>query len=71
MTLLAELKDPTRNYWIVPVSSTGWSGHPGFKLIHVAKRHNTPEVETWCEAKEREMIEILEATEGLENGTTK
>ena len=63
MILLAELKDPTRNYWIVPVSATGWSGHPSFKLIHVTKGANTPEIEAWAEAKEREMIDILEATE--------
>jgi hypothetical protein len=60
MTLLAQLKDPTRNYWIVPVSPTGTSDHPDFKIVHVTKGANIVEIEVYCEMKEREMIEILE-----------
>jgi hypothetical protein len=61
VTLLAELKDPTRDYWIVPVSPTGFSDHQEFKIIHVTKGANVEEIEAWCEMKEREMIEILES----------
>jgi len=61
MSLLAELKDPTRNYWIVPVSPTGFSDHPDMKIVHVIKGVNVEEIEAWCELKEQEMIEILEA----------
>ena len=60
-TLLDELKDQTRDYWIVPTSPNGFSDHSDFKLIHVSKGANIEEMEIYCELKEREMIAILES----------
>jgi hypothetical protein len=55
-TLLAELKDQTRDYWIVPVSPDGVD----LKIMHVRKGENSEEIEIYCEIKEHEMIAILE-----------
>jgi hypothetical protein len=61
ITLLEELKDDTRDYWLVPTSPTGNTNHPDLKIIMVQKGANIPEIELWCAETEKLMIEVLES----------
>jgi hypothetical protein len=59
MTLADQLRDHTRNYWLVPTSESG-TVDSTFQIMRVQKGANTPEIELYCEVKEAEMLAIFE-----------